>query len=170
MSMITMVDPNILFNKIKNQFLAAIIGIIILIIVAITLILAGTKTLTCIHSIGIGSLLLVSLLAGVIVLKLNSAAVDMQKAGEQREQNMSEASHALWRLIVGLGEVCLESDVPDKKRIFVSDALSQVIENELEFIKVENIELRAILLGIKMSSDSEIKQNKTISMVLSANK
>ena len=170
MPTITEVDPNLLFSKVKNQFLAAIIGIIILVISAITLVISGQEALSGTHLVGVGALIVVSLIACFIVLKLNSASVDIKKAREQRDQNMSEASHNLWRLIVGLGEVCLESDIPDKKRIFVSDALSQVIENELEFVRADNVELRAILQGIKNSSDSEIKQNKTISMVLSSTK
>jgi hypothetical protein len=164
------VDPNLLFKKIKNQFLAAIIGIIILVIFAITLIINGAKELCSLHIYGVGALIIVAIISCSIVLKLNSAVEESKKISESRIQNVAEASHNLWRLIVGLGEVCLESDIPDKKRIFVSDALSQVIENELEQLGDKNCELREILLGIKKSSDSEIHQNRTFSMALSQQK
>lgn len=166
----TEVDLNLLFGKINNQFLAAIIGIIVLVISAITLIISGSGTLSGGHLVGVGALIVVSFIASFNVLKLNSTSVNINKAREQRDQNMSETSHDLWRLMVGLGEVCLESEVPDKKRVFVSDALSQVIENELECVRADNFELITILQGIKSSSDSEIIQNKTFSMVLNSTK
>ena len=102
------VDPKLLFKKIKNQFLAAIIGIIILVIFAITLIINGAKELCSLHIYGVGALIIVAIISCSIVLKLNSAAEESKKISESRIQNVAEASHNLWRLIVGLGEVCLE--------------------------------------------------------------
>lgn len=163
----TEVDPNLLFNRVKNQFLAAIIGIIVLVISAITLIISGTRDPNFFHIYGMVALIIVAIISCFIVLKLNSAATESKKINESISQNVAEASHHLWRLIVGLGEVCLESEIPDKKRMFVSDALSQVIENELDQLGSKNSELREILEGIKKSSDSEISQNKTLSTVLS---
>lgn len=163
----TEVDTNSLFNKVKNQFLAAIIGIIVLVICAITLIISATENLENLHLYGVIALIFVALISCFIVLRLNSASAESKKISESRSQNIAEASHNLWRLIVGLGEVCLESEIPDKKRIFVSDAISQVIENELEQLEGKNAELREILEGIKKSSDSEISQNKTFSTALS---
>ncbi|NOX91322.1 MAG: hypothetical protein GXP18_02390 [Gammaproteobacteria bacterium] len=165
MNNLAQIDPNILFKRIKNQFLAAIIGIIILVIFCIPYIISlGVSDNN--KYIAVIALVIISILAAFMVIKLNRETQELQKLDEQNKKSTTNTSHKVWRLIVGLGEACLESDVPNNKRIFVSNALSQVIESEIENLTDDEVMLKTILLEIKSASDSEIKQKRTFSEVL----
>lgn len=159
------VDPNILFKRIKNQFLAAIIGIIILVIFGISYIISlGISDNN--KYIAIAALVIISILSAFMVIKLNGGSQELQKINEQHKRNTINASYKMWRLIVGLGEACLESNIPDNKRTFVSNALSQVIESEMGNLNDDEEILKSILTEIKATSDSEVKQQETFSEVL----
>lgn len=169
MNKLAQVDPNILFRRIRNQFLAAIIGIIILVIFgisyAITLNAQGSEIY-----FAISALVIVSILAAFMVIKLNDGGQRLKEIDEQHKISTAKAAHKIWRLIVGLGEACLESNVPDHRRTFVANALSQVIENEMETLGDDELSLKSILAEIKSESDSEVNQKKTFNEVLARQK
>lgn len=158
------VDPNILFRKIKNQFLAAIIGIIILVLFGISYVVSLNVSDSNKY-IAVTAFVVISILAAFMVIKLHGGTLELQKIDEQHQKNATNASQKLWSLIVGFGEGCLESEVPNNKRIFVSNALSQVIESEIEDLKDDEAVLKNILLEIKTASDSEVKQKRAFSEV-----
>ena len=164
MDKLAIIDPNILFRKIKNQFLAAIIGIIILVIFGITYVISLEVSDTSKY-IAVAAFVVISILAAFMVIKLHGGTQELQKVNEQYKKNEKNVSQKLWGLIVGFGEGCLESEIPNNKRIFVSNALSQVIESEMEDLKDDEIVLKNILFEIKAASDSEVKQKRIFSEV-----
>lgn len=164
MDNLTIIDPNILFRKIKNQFLAAIIGIIILVLFGISYVI-NLDISDSNKYIAVTAFVVISILAAFMVIKLHGGGQELQKIDEQHKKNTTNASQKLWSLIVGFGEGCLESEVPDNKRIFASNALSQVIESEIEDLKDDEAVLKNILLEIKTASDSEVKQKRAFSEV-----
>ena len=165
MDNLAQIDPNILFRRIKNQFLAAITGIIILVIFGISYVISLDVSDNNKY-IAVTAFVVISILAAFMVIKLNGGTHELQKIDEQHKKNTTNASQKLWSLIVGFGEGCLESEIPNNKRIFVSNALSQVIESEIEGLKDDDVVLKSILSEIKTSSDSEIKQKRAFNEVL----
>ena len=159
------VDPNILFRKIRNQFLAAITGIVVFVIFGIAYVVSlGVSESS--KFIAVAAFVFISILTGYMVIKLQQGTQQITKIDEQNRENMLNASRQLWSLIVGFGEGCLENEVPDNRRTFVTNALSQVIESEMEGLAEDDALLRSILFEIKQASDSEVKQKRAFSEVL----
>lgn len=159
------IDTNILFKRIKNQFLAAIIGIIILVIFNISYVISSGVGINII-SIAISALVLILFITAFMVNKLNKSTHELQKIDNNVKKNTTNASQKLWRMIVGFGEECLRNEIPDNQRVFASDALSTVIGSVVEDLEDHEVLLKTILKEIKSASDSEIKQKKAFSEVL----
>ena len=145
--------------------MAAISGIIILVLFGISYVISlGVSDSS--KYIAVTAFVVISILAVFMVIKLQGGTQELQKINEQHKKSATNVSQKLWSLIVGFGEGCLENEVPNNKRIFVSNALSQVIESEVEGLKDDEAVLKNILLEIKAASDSEVKQKKAFSEVL----
>lgn len=165
-----------LISNIKNQFISAIIVIMLLALFGIYNMITlemflGSKILA------IAAIIIISSLASFMIFKLykttqefrqksNQATRDSINNEELRKKNIIIASQRLCNLIVGLGEHCLKSQVKDNQRIFVFDALSQVIEIKLEDRNDGETLLTSILHEIKSTADAEITQNDVFSEVL----
>ena len=86
MDKLAIIDPNILFRKIKNQFLAAIIGIIILVIFGITYVISLEVSDTSKY-IAVAAFVVISILAAFMVIKLHGGTQELQKINEQYKKN-----------------------------------------------------------------------------------
>lgn len=160
----TPIDPNILFKKIKNQFLAAVIGICVTIAVLIPNILNYDLDTTQLIII-VSSFLIIIALAIYSIIKLNKYSPEVMKL-QRGELDSNFVAQKLSQLILSFGENCLEVEVTDNHRAFAANALATSLETFREKIPPENKQFIEMLDEIKNISESEKNLKEAFNEVL----
>lgn len=157
------IDPNILFRKIKNQFLAAVIGICVTIAILISVILSYKLETTQLIVI-VGTFLIIIVLAIYSIIKLNRYSPEFSQL-QKEEFDIRLVAQKLSQIILSFGETCLEVNVTDNRRGFAADALATSVETFQEKVSQTDRQLVNLLEEIKNISESE-KSLKEVSEVL----
>ena len=160
----TPIDPSILFKKIKNQFLAAVIGICVTIAVLIPIILSYNLDTTQLIIIVL-SFLIIIVLAIYSIIKLNKYSPEFMKL-QGGGLDSKFVAQKLSQLIFSFGENCLQVEVTDNHRAFAVNALATSLETFRENIPQEDKQFIEILDEIKNISESEKNLKEAFNEVL----
>jgi hypothetical protein len=158
------IDPNILFKKIKNQFLAAVIGISVTIAVLIPTILIYKPETTQLVIIIVAYLIIIGF-AIYSIINLNKFSPDFLQL-KKSEFDSRLVAQNLSQIILSFGEVCLGVDITDNFRAFAADALATSVKTFREKVSPADKQLIELLDEIKNVSESEKHLKEAFTEVL----
>ncbi len=166
MEIFTPINTQTLVKKIKNQFLAAFIILLVIVVSAIVYI-SGKELTTSLTIWIILALVFICLIGAYMISRLSNK--ELERFKEKQKDDVMIAAQKISNFILGLGEICLDSNITDNRRKFVADALSTGIETYKDTLNKDEDLLKSFLLEIKSFSDSEITLKEKFSEVLSLN-